>query len=228
MKKLKLIALFIILTITSLPISKGEGYSLSEVEPFPAESEVLYAEMGLKNAITYDVFRLAYQGFKKIDERKKDILSIVDFSMPSTQKRLLVLDMNAHRVLFNSHVAHGRNSGSNYATTFSNKVGSYQSSLGFYITENTYQGGNGYSLILEGLECGFNDKAKERAIVIHGADYCESSVISSSGRLGRSLGCPALPPKLSRPVIDAIKGGSVLFIYADDSKYLAQSSYLNE
>lgn len=228
MQNIRLIALFLIFTIISLPLSKGEDFSLSNETPWPAESEVLYTEMRLENTITYDVFKLAYQGFKKIEDRKKDILSIVDFSLPSTQKRLLVLDMNTHKVLFNSHVAHGKNSGWNYATTFSNKVGSYQSSLGFYITENTYQGGNGYSLILEGLEVGFNDKAKERAIVIHGADYCEASVISSSGRLGRSLGCPALPPKLSRPVIDTIKGGSVLFIYAEDSKYLAQSSYLND
>ncbi|NMA73138.1 MAG: murein L,D-transpeptidase catalytic domain family protein [Bacteroidales bacterium] len=216
------------LVIFSIPLSKYENFTFNQEKPWPAESMLLYTEMGLDDFITYDVFRLAYQGFKKIKERKKEVLSIVDFSMPSTKKRLLVLDMESHKILFNTHVAHGKNSGWNYATAFSNKIGSYQSSLGFYLTENTYQGGNGYSLILEGLENGFNNKAKERAIVIHGADYCQPNIITASGRLGRSFGCPALPPTLSRPIIDEIKEGSVLFIYAEDSKYLAQSSFLKQ
>lgn len=218
--------LAVTLILYSLPLSKSEDITFDPDKPWPAESFLLYTEMGLDKFITYDVFRLGYLGFKKIEDRKKELLSIVDFSMPSTKKRLLVLDMESHKILFNTHVAHGKNSGWNYATAFSNQVGSYQSSLGFYLTENTYLGGNGYSLILEGLEKGFNNKAKERAIVVHGADYCQPYVIASSGRLGRSFGCPALPPSLSRPIIDAIKGGSVLFVYAEDSKYLAQSTLL--
>ena len=216
------------LVVLSLPLSKDKNSTISDEKPWPAESLLLYTEMELDNFITYDVFRLAYLGFNKIENRKKEILSIVDFSMPSTKKRLLVLDMDSHKILFNTHVAHGKNSGWNYATAFSNKVGSYQSSLGFYLTENTYQGGNGYSLILEGLEKGFNNKAKERAIVIHGAHYCQPNIITSSGRLGRSYGCPALPPALTLPIINTIKGGSVFFIYAEDSKYLAQSSFFKQ
>ena len=227
MFRFRLILCSLIFIIIALPLSKSEVCPITEDRPWPAESQLLYAEMGLEHAITYEVFQLAYQGYKKIKNKQKSLLSIVDFSMPSTQKRLLVLDMDSHRVLFNTHVAHGKNSGWNYATSFSNQVGSLQSSLGFYLTENTYQGGNGYSLILEGLENGFNNKAKERAIVIHGAPYCNPTIINGSGRLGRSFGCPALPPTLARPIIDTIKGGSVLFVFAQNSTYLAQSHYLN-
>ena len=133
--------------------------------------------------------------------------------------------MEKKQLLFSSVVSHGRNSGGNYATSFSNQNGSYKSSLGFYLTENTYQGGNGYSLILNGLEKGINDKAKERSIVVHGASYANPTV-AASGRLGRSLGCPALPTKLAKPIINTIKDGSVMFIYANNSSYLAQSDIL--
>ncbi len=133
--------------------------------------------------------------------------------------------MEKKQLLYSSVVSHGRNSGENYATSFSNQNGSYKSSLGFYLTENTYQGGNGYSLILNGLEKGINDKAKERSIVVHGASYANPTV-AASGRLGRSLGCPALPTKLAKPIINTIKDGSVMFIYANNSSYLAQSDIL--
>ena len=118
--------------------------------------------------------------------------------------------------------------GDKYATSFSNEYGSYKSSLGFYLTETTYQGRNGYSLILNGLEKGINDRARERAIVVHGAAYADPSVASRGGRLGRSFGCPAVPQKLSRPIIDAIKGGSVMYIYAEAPDYLAHSSVLKK
>lgn len=135
--------------------------------------------------------------------------------------------MARRRLLFSSVVAHGKNSGENYATSFSNEYGSYKSSLGFYLTGSTYQGSNGYSLLLDGLEKGINDRARERAIVVHGAAYADPSVASRGGRLGRSFGCPALPQKLSRPIIDAIKDGSVMYIYAPTPEYLAQSTVLN-
>ena len=130
-------------------------------------------------------------------------------------------------MLYSSVVSHGKNSGGNYATSFSNEYGSYKSSLGFYLTASTYQGRNGYSLILDGLEKGINDRARERAIVVHGAAYADPSVASRGGRLGRSFGCPALPTSVSRPIIDAIKGGSVMYIYAETPSYLAQSSILD-
>ena len=163
-------------------------------------------------------FRQAVAGYNRIKEKSKPILTLIDFSKPSTEKRFFVFDMEKKKLLYSSVVAHGRNSGENYATSFSNQYGSYKSSLGFYLTENTYQGGNGYSLILNGLEKGINDKAKARSIVVHGAP----------GRLGRSLGCPALPTKLARPIINTIKDGSVMFIYANNPHYLAQSNILHK
>lgn len=186
----------------------------------------LYRSMQLEGVVNWKAFRQAVAGYEKIEGRKRDILTLIDFSKPSTEERLYVFDMKKHRLLFSSVVSHGKNSGNNYATSFSNEYGSYKSSLGFYLTESTYQGKNGYSLILNGLEKGINDRARERAIVVHGAAYADPSVVARGGRLGRSFGCPALPPKLSRPIIDAIKGGSVMYIYADASDYLAHSTIL--
>lgn len=191
-------------------------------------SEQLYEEMNLEGVIAFEVFDKAYEGYTKLNVKNKDILSIIDFSLPSSKKRLYILDINKKQLLFESYVSHGRNSGELYATNFSNKHGSYKSSLGFYETENTYNGKNGYSLILNGLERGINDQAKARAIVMHGADYCNPSIIKSSGRLGRSFGCPSVPRELTKPIINTIKNGSLLFIYADDDKYLATSQILSD
>ncbi|NDV64511.1 hypothetical protein D0T60_04550 [Bacteroides sp. 224] len=188
-----------------------------------SDIERLYYEMNLNKTINYSAFEQAMKGYYQIKKKKKEILTLIDFSKPSTEERLFVLDIKAQKLLHSSLVSHGKNSGGLYATSFSNRNGSFQSSLGFYLTENTYTGKNGYSLILEGLEKGINDKAKERAIVVHGAPYSNPSVIASSGRLGRSLGCPALPENVSREIINTIKGGSLLFIYAKDKKYLSQS-----
>ena len=164
-------------------------------------------------------------GEQLFEEKSKSILTLIDFTKPSTEKRLFVFDMEQKKMLYSSVVSHGKNSGENYATSFSNEVGSYKSSLGFYLTGNTYQGRNGYSLLLDGLEKGINDRARERAIVVHGAAYANPSVCKS-GRLGRSFGCPALPQALTKPIINTIKGGSVLFIYANNKEYMAKSSIL--
>lgn len=190
-------------------------------------AESLYEDLGLAGVVRYEAFSQALEGYSNIKSKKKSILALIDFSKPSTEERMYIIDMEACRMLYKTHVSHGRNSGGNYATSFSNVSGSYQSSLGFYLTENTYYGKNGYSLILEGLEKDINDKAKARAIVVHGADYSNPSVIKSSGRLGRSLGCPALPQNVSREIIDVIKDGAVLFIYAGSKDYLTQSSILS-
>lgn len=186
----------------------------------------LYRSMQLEGVVSWRAFRQAVEGYYKIENRKRDVLTLIDFSRPSTDKRLFVIDMKQRKVLFSSVVSHGKNSGDNYATSFSNEYGSYKSSLGFYLTESTYQGKNGYSLILNGLEKGINDRARERAIVMHGAAYANPSVLAGGGRLGRSFGCPAVPQKLSRPIIDAIKEGSVMYIYAETPDYLAHSSVL--
>lgn len=188
----------------------------------------LYRSMQLEGAVNWKAFLQAVEGYYKIENRRRDVLTLIDFSRPSTAKRLFVFDMKQRKVLFSSVVSHGRNSGDTYATSFSNEYGSYKSSLGFYLTESTYQGKNGYSLILNGLERGINDRARERAIVMHGAAYADPSVLAGGGRLGRSLGCPAVPQKLSRPIIDAIKGGSVMYIYAETPDYLAHSSILKD
>lgn len=194
----------------------------------PPTAFEMFHQMQLEGTVNFKAFQQALEGYWKIKERKRDVLTLIDFSLPSTQDRLFVFDMKQHRLLYSSLVAHGKNSGENYATSFSNEYGSYKSSLGFFLTESTYQGKNGYSLILNGLEKGINDRARERAIVVHGASYADPGVIRQGGRLGRSLGCPALPSTLSRPIIDAIKGGSVMFIYAGRPDYLAKSSILKQ
>lgn len=201
-----------------------ERAASSDVEAYAS----LYRSMQLEGVVNWKAFRQAVAGYYKIDNRKREVLTLIDFSRPSTAKRLFVFDMRERKVLFSSVVSHGKNSGDNYATSFSNEYGSYKSSLGFYLTESTYQGKNGYSLILNGLEKGINDRARERAIVMHGAAYADPSVVSRGGRLGRSFGCPAVPQKLSRPIIDAIKGGSVMYIYAETPDYLAHSSVLKD
>jgi|SRR5690348_9197076 len=155
-----------------------------------------------------------------------DIISIADFTLPSTQKRLFVIDLANHKLLFNTYVAHGRNSGKEYANRFSNSPDSHMSSLGFYVTLQTYYGEHGLSLRLEGEEKGINDNAESRAIVIHPADYVSENTVKSLGFLGRSFGCPALPEKLAPSIIQAIKDGSCFFVYSDNNKYISHSPLL--
>lgn len=170
---------------------------------------------------------LALDGYEKLEnELNKEVLTVIDFTLPSTEKRMWIIDLATQEILLNTVVSHGRNSGNLMAEKFSNRPESYQSSLGFYKTAETYHGKHGYSLRLDGLEKGFNDQSRNRAIVIHGADYAREEVAKMSGRLGRSLGCPAVPTELSDEVIDLIKDGSLLFIYGNDQNYLAQSPLL--
>lgn len=145
----------------------------------------------------------------------KNIVTVIDFTLPSTEKRLWTIDLTTEKVLLNSLVAHGKNSGENMAEKFSNKPESHQSSLGFYLTENAYVGKHGYSLRLTGLEKNINDKAYDRAIVVHSADYVSEDFIKQHGRLGRSFGCPALPVEVNDTFINVVKDGSLLFIYHD-------------
>ena len=192
------------------------------------EVEILYHSLSESSSQlpSMEVLELAMEGWGKLEnDLKSPLLTVIDFSLPSTQKRLWVIDPSKGLILHHSVVAHGRNSGELLAKNFSNQPESFKSSLGFYKTAETYQGKHGYSLRLDGLEKGFNDQARNRAIVIHGADYAKEEFAKSTGRLGRSLGCPALPPELSAKVIDLIKDGSLLFIYGNDESYL-QKSYL--
>ena len=148
---------------------------------------------------------------------RDDLLTVIDYSLPSTEPRLWVLDLAHGKVIYHELVAHGSGSGDNYATRFSNTLESRQTSLGLFRTGGTYQGKNGYSLKLEGLDKGVNDLAAVRSIVMHGAWYVSPQQARNLGRLGRSWGCPALSEKIAPAVIDTIKGGSFIFSYASQA-----------
>ena len=157
---------------------------------------------------------------------KRNQLTVIDYSLPSTEKRLWVFDLDSRSLSYHELVAHGVNTGANMATKFSNRHGSRQSSLGLFSTGKTYTGRNGYSLKLHGLERGINHEALARTIVIHGAWYVSETHAKKHRRLGRSWGCPALEPKVARPLIDAIKEGSLVFVYYPDQDWLGSSKYL--
>ncbi|MBL7772519.1 MAG: murein L,D-transpeptidase catalytic domain family protein [Chitinophagaceae bacterium] len=182
------------------------------------------------NKLRFEVFRPAFYGYLNMLEEGKiqanATLSVCDFTLSSNVKRLWVIDLKNKKVVFNTLVAHGAGTGEEYAQHFSNIEDSHQSSLGFYTTEETYSGNNGYSLKLHGVDGKFNDKAYDRAIVIHGADYVSEEFAKANQRLGRSHGCPALPVALAPKIIDRIKGGQCLFIYHSSSAYLKNSHWL--
>jgi hypothetical protein len=153
-------------------------------------------------------------------------LAVIDYSLPSTQPRLWLFDVQDGRLLFKELVAHGRNTGERDSTRFSNAEGSRMSSLGLFLTADAYDGINGYSLRLHGLDVGFNDNALARAIVMHGAPYVSEAFAKRYGRIGRSWGCPAVRQEVARSVIDTLKGGALLFAYYPDRKWLAESPML--
>lgn len=190
----------------------------------------VFAEANEADMPSIDSFADGYKGYEQLRENgelQKELLTIIDFSLPSTEKRLWVLDMASNEVLFHTYVSHGRNTGGKMATQFSNINGSFQSSLGFFVTAETYYGKNGLSLFLDGKEEGFNTNARSRYVVMHGADYSNPDFISQTGRLGRSLGCPAVPEAEAKDIIGTIKGKSVLFIYHTDPTYQEKSRFLN-
>jgi L,D-transpeptidase catalytic domain len=167
---------------------------------------------------------LALQGYRAIkNDLENPLLTVIDFTRPSTQKRLWIIDVEKQQILLQTVVAHGKNSGLLMAEQFSNRPESHQSSLGFFKTAETYQGKHGASLRLDGLEKGINDLARTRAIVIHGADYAREEVAKSMGRLGRSFGCPAVPTEISSKLIQLIKEGSLLFIYGKNYPSIPQN-----
>lgn len=178
-----------------------------------------------------DAFQLACQGYQTLLESQSldrdTILTIIDYSKPSHTKRMFVFDMKNRKLLFKSLVAHGQGSGEIIPCNFSNQFSSHKSSLGFFITGDTYLGKHGYSLRINGIETGINNNAKSRAIVFHGASYVSTDFISKYGRLGRSFGCPALPPDINQSIIDIIKNASCVFIYAPDQLYLANSTIIS-
>jgi hypothetical protein len=155
-----------------------------------------------------------------------DRLAVIDYSLPSTEPRLWVFDLTTRKLLFHELVAHGRNTGENFARKFSNQAGSLESSLGLFRTREAYVGRNGYSLRMDGLEAGVNDRARERALVIHGASYVSSATASRQGRIGRSWGCPAVRTAVARPLIDVLKTGQYVFSFYPDQHWLNTSPYL--
>lgn len=217
-----------------------DGHNISEIstinESFP--------EASLDEEITqlYDVFvennpsvpnltsfKNGMIGYYKLADKNlidKQILTIIDFSLSSKKERMWVMDMSNNKILFHTVVSHGKNTGSEFATQFSNKKNSLQSSLGFFITGETYFGKNGLSLFIDGMEKQFNSNARERYVVIHGADYANPSSINSLGRLGRSFGCPAVPRELTQQLIDVIKNKSVLYIHSEDKTYAENSEMI--
>jgi hypothetical protein len=199
---------------------------------FQEEVTNLYDQIELEEyGLSKKAFEYAYKGYLYLLEHhivsKTNILSICDFSQSSRNKRLYIVDLEQRKVLINTYVAHGRNSGSEYARTFSNNSKSHKSSLGFYVTENTYFGDHGLSLKIHGLERGFNDRANGRAIVIHGSDYVGEDFLQGNRMNGRSFGCPAVPSSESDAIIETIKEGSCLFIYHPTKKYIVKSKILN-
>lgn len=242
----KLLMILSFVTASFIFTSKAESNNsspITEITPTVVETatpelsikeeiNLLYNNFSSKNInmpsmLSFENAMLGYYKLENSGKIENKILSIVDFSLPSTEKRLWVLNMDTQKVLFNTYVSHGKNTGGNMATKFSNIPNSLQSSLGFFVTGETYIGGNGLSLFIDGMEKGINDNARERYVVIHGADYATPEFISRAGRLGRSYGCPALPRGLSKEIIETIKNKSCFFIYFPNQDYLQNSTFLD-
>jgi hypothetical protein len=226
MRKLLVYLLFLLIPVVN-------NARVPEIKSVGATNEDTYLALSLANiGLARDVFDLAIKGLKKLNAECKlnnaTIVTIADYSQSSNKKRLYVIDLKNRKLLFNTYVAHGRNSGDEYAKSFSNVEGSYKSSLGFYITEHSIVGSHtGFSLLIDGVEKGFNDHAVQRAIIIHAAEYATENFIKKYGRLGRSFGCPSVPPEMNKPIIDAIQGGTCLFLYNPNKDYINKSALLN-
>jgi len=229
-----MIRTIIILILLLIPFVNNAG--MVESKPSNAvytNNEELFTALKLaESGLNRTIFDLAIKGLNKLVTIGKllnsTIITIADYSQSSNKRRLYVIDLKNKKLLFNTYVAHGRNTGSEFARSFSNEEGSLKSSLGFYITAHPITGSHtGFSLLIEGVEKGFNDHAEKREIIVHGADYASEKFIQKYGRLGRSMGCPTLPPDLNKPIIETIKDGTCLFIYNPDNKYLEGSLLIN-
>lgn len=208
------------------------GFTPGHSNETPSSNDLFSVYQSLNDtSLNVQAFATAMMGFKILQEQgslqKKDIITIIDYSKPSVEKRFYVIDLKSESILYKTLVAHGKNSGDLFANRFSNKTQSHQTALGFYVTGKTYIGSQGYSLQMHGVDTGYNENAAKRAIVIHGARYATVQYIKLYGRLGRSFGCPALPPEITTPIIDLIKEGSLIFSYYPDKDYFAASRILN-
>lgn len=215
-------------------VETKQEISVTEAEPVKQTRNSVTVYNDLKsnneNLPSLEVFQHAMRGYEKIrkeQEVREDVITVVDFSLPSTEKRMWVIDLENNKVLFHNLVAHGQGTGGNMAEKFSNIHESHQSSIGFFLTSELYTGKHGLSLRLDGLEEDFNDNARDRAIVMHGADYVSESFITSQGRLGRSFGCPAVPNEMNEDIVNTIAKKSVMFLYYPDYFYIKQSAFFN-
>jgi hypothetical protein len=212
--------------VTTTTVSEKDA-SIANLETV---ATTLYENLNLKSmGMSKSALLYAYKGQQKLQEAgatSSDILTVCDFSQPSNQKRMYIIDLKDGKVLLNTYVAHGKNSGVEYAERFSNRNESLQSSLGFYVTKGTYFGKHGLSLKLSGQEEGYNNNAESRAVVVHGANYIGDQRLGSA-YMGRSFGCPAVPQQLANKVINLIKDGTTLFIYHPSQQYLHGSKLLN-
>jgi hypothetical protein len=240
-KKAKLLALpvivFTFLFVDRVSSSNGRGPVKADTAMTATVSNnntlMLYDSLQLSGlGLSEEAFDYGMLGFQRLLSEGKlqndSVIAIVDYSLPSSQKRLFVIDVRNGKLLFNTLVSHGRNSGKLNATSFSNQLNSFKTSLGFYITDDIYTGEHGLSLRLEGTERGINDNAMNRAIVMHGADYVNEKLINSQGYIGRSLGCPAIPVAVHRQVIRALSNGACLFLYSPNKNYIAKSKMLKQ
>lgn len=210
----------------------GDGSTALTTKKTGTSAAALYNQIDFgTNKVSFDAFNKAYQGYLNLKKAGKltggDIISIADFSQISAKKRLWIIDLARKKVLFNTQVAHGQGSGGEFPTVFSNTGDTHQSSIGFYVTKSTYGGKHGTSLRIAGMDKGFNDNAEARSVVIHPANYCSPSYMAQhKGGIGRSWGCPAVSPELAQPIINTIKDGTMLFIYAPQAKQYS-STWLN-
>ncbi|MVT44510.1 hypothetical protein GO495_28205 [Chitinophaga oryziterrae] len=223
--------LFSVVMFSSFDSSVGNKTTLIPTAKAAGSAMMMYANLHLDSlGLSKEAFRYAIKGMERLQAAGKltttDLISIVDFSLPSSRKRLFVIDLKNGKVLFNTLVSHGRNSGTAVATEFSNAPESFKSSLGFYVTGETYRGEHGYSLRLQGEEEGINDNALSRGIVMHSAAYVNDKLVSLQGYIGRSLGCPAIPEKVHKMIIERIRNGTCLFLYSPDKYYQAHSKML--
>ncbi|HEY4937186.1 MAG TPA: murein L,D-transpeptidase catalytic domain family protein [Puia sp.] len=203
-----------------------------EVKMVIKQALTLYDSMKLgKSGLNQKAFEYAWRGYHNLLKRgklkKSYVLTVCDFTQSSSSKRMYVIDVAHKKLLFNTYVSHGMNSGVEYATSFSNRSNSFKSSLGFFVTSKTYFGRNGLSLKVKGLEKGYNDLAAKRHIVLHGSDYITPEYLKDNGEMGRSLGCAAMPNVMSPKIIKTIKNGSCLFIYHPTVNYLTHSNVIN-
>lgn len=253
MKKHTIWAIGMLLLVTTLPAISWVSVRKSQLQFFdtPADSASVKLTSNISSTQLFDqyidssyekanlaasgldsaVFRKALVGYYNLKKTnlvspERQIITIIDFTRSSSQKRLWIVDLANNKLLYNTLVAHGQGSGGDMATSFSNLENSHQSSLGFYITSETYFGKHGFSMKLEGMDKGFNTNARDRAVVVHGADYVSQSFINKTGRLGRSHGCPALPVELTKTIINTIKGQTCMFINGPATNYT--SNFLDQ